>query len=587
MDSRLQQNSTRIERGLRRVFTRPWLAALLVGIAIHGFNAMNQWFAGAGSYFASHWLAIRIQPSYGVVQVLIPFLVPWLVTGIGRHLAGINRAAMLAAFPDANPDLVIKLDRDGLPLYANRAVRRWLRELGEPADAIETILPEGYIARLAYEGAAATPLIVPFSRDGREIEYVYRREEGGNGVFVAGRDVTSVRHITHRLETANRRFRRLIEMFDKTLTHFDPLRFERHEHYRRVLGALLRDPDSGPADKPTHLFLAERRADGLTGHIYTRRGDTINEDPEEIHVAPYEKSFAITWGKPEVICANWQESGVSLTRFQERFHPRVREKIGEIAGFATYQSGSVALIAFYQDYTVEPIDALMLKVMAVIGNSLHRIAVATQETEDSFIYTVEALARAAEANDEDTGEHIVRINEYSRLLAETLGMDKEFVRRIHFSAQMHDVGKIHVHPNILKKPGRLTDDEFEAMKSHPLYGAQILGDSKRLEMAAEIARCHHEKYNGTGYPLGLQGEEIPLSARIVALADVYDALRQKRVYKPAFSHERAVEIISWGDDRIDPSDFDPQVLNAFHKTSRQMDEIFNTFQAVEETEKTG
>ncbi|KAA3628617.1 MAG: hypothetical protein DWQ09_08065 [Proteobacteria bacterium] len=135
MDSHLQRNSTRIERGLRRVFTRPWLAALLVGIAIHGFNIMNQWFAGAGSYFASHWLAIRIQPGYGVVQVLIPFLVPWLVTGIGRHLAGINRAALRAAFPDANPDLVIKLDRDGLPLYANRAVRRWLQGEAIPLSA--------------------------------------------------------------------------------------------------------------------------------------------------------------------------------------------------------------------------------------------------------------------------------------------------------------------------------------------------------------------------------------------------------------------------------------------------------------------
>lgn len=311
------------------------------------------------------------------------------------------------------------------------------------------------------------------------------------------------------------------------------------------------------------------------------------EDPEEIHVAPYERSFAITWGKPEVISANWEESGVSLTQFQERFHPRVREKLGEIEGFATYQSGNVALIAFYRDYAVEPVDALILKAMAVFGNSLQRVAAATQGTEKAFIYTVEALARASEANDEDTGDHIVRINEYAKLLAETLGMEGDFVRRIHYSAQMHDVGKIHVHPDILKKPGPLTDAEFAAMKSHPLYGAQILGDSKRLEMAAEIALCHHEKFNGTGYPRGLQGEEIPISARIVALADVYDALRQERVYKPALSHDRAVEIIIWGDDRTDPSAFDPRVLDAFHKVSRQMDEIFNTIRTVEETKMTG
>lgn len=112
------------------------------------------------------------------------------------------------------------------------------------------------------------------------------------------------------------------------------------------------------------------------------------------------------------------------------------------------------------------------------------------------------------------------------------------------------------------------------MKAHPVYGARILGDSPRLIMAREIALHHHEKYNGTGYPHGIKGDAIPLSARIVALADVYDALRQKRVYKPAFSHDKAVNIITEGDGRTLPDDFDPQVLAAFSRIKKKLDYTF-------------
>jgi HD-GYP domain-containing protein (c-di-GMP phosphodiesterase class II) len=143
---------------------------------------------------------------------------------------------------------------------------------------------------------------------------------------------------------------------------------------------------------------------------------------------------------------------------------------------------------------------------------------------------------------------------------------------------MHDVGKIHIDPAILKKPGKLTDAEFKIITTHPIIGSKILGDSPYLAMAAEIALNHHEKFNGKGYPHGLKGEEIPLSARIVAIADVYDALRQERVYKPAFSHEKSIQIITEGDGRTSPEDFDPDVLQAFIKSGNKLREIFEKYQ---------
>jgi len=279
-------------------------------------------------------------------------------------------------------------------------------------------------------------------------------------------------------------------------------------------------------------------------------------------------------GEEEVVFVNWEDDADNLNDFQDRFHPQVRSQIGVIERYTTYRSGNIAIIAFYCGRKLDHYDAMILKALATFSQSLHRIAEEGRETERAFLYTVDALARAAEANDEDTGSHIVRINEYAKVLAEEMGMDEHFVRTIHFSAQMHDVGKVHISPEILKKPSKLSDEEFNKMKAHPVYGARILGDSPRLTMAREIALHHHEKYNGTGYPHGIKGDAIPLSARIVALADVYDALRQKRAYKPAFSHHKAMNIITEGDGRTLPDDFDPQVLSAFKRIEKQLDYIF-------------
>lgn len=123
----------------------------------------------------------------------------------------------------------------------------------------------------------------------------------------------------------------------------------------------------------------------------------------------------------------------------------------------------------------------------------------SRRAQEGFEYTTGALSRAAEANDEDTGHHIVRINYYSGKLARLLGFNRQFVDNISLLAQLHDVGKIHINPNILKKPGRLTDKEFEEMKQHTIYGAKIIGDHPRLALARQIALGHHEKWDGAGY----------------------------------------------------------------------------------------
>jgi HD-GYP domain-containing protein (c-di-GMP phosphodiesterase class II) len=197
------------------------------------------------------------------------------------------------------------------------------------------------------------------------------------------------------------------------------------------------------------------------------------------------------------------------------------------------------------------------------------------ETEEAFQLSIKLLARAAELHDENTARHVERVNEYSYFLANCLGMDQAFCDEIRYSAQLHDVGKMSIDMAILNKKGRLDDDERREMMNHPVYGHRILSASDRLSMAADIALSHHEQWNGEGYPERRRGEEIPISARIVAVADIYDALRSERPYKRGLTHDEASTTILEGDDRLDPADhFDPKLLALFEDQHHGMAEIW-------------
>lgn len=186
------------------------------------------------------------------------------------------------------------------------------------------------------------------------------------------------------------------------------------------------------------------------------------------------------------------------------------------------------------------------------------------------------LAAAAEHRDPDTGYHIKRIGFYSLALARYMGMSDDFCRNIFLSSQLHDIGKIGIPDVVLLKRGGLSADEYDMMKKHTLIGQMILGGSSNdiIQMAELISLQHHERWDGSGYPLGLKGEEIGIEARIVILADQYDALRSQRPYKPSYGHEECVRIITEGDERTSPMHFDPAVLNAFKAISFDFNDIF-------------
>lgn len=244
-----------------------------------------------------------------------------------------------------------------------------------------------------------------------------------------------------------------------------------------------------------------------------------------------------------------------------------------------------ALAMGAKDFLVKPFDST--EVLLRINNLLEtrrlhlqlrdhnrelerRVAERARQLEAARIEILERLAIAAEYRDDDTGEHIHRVARVSAMIAHVLGMSLQEVELIRRSSTLHDLGKIGVSDTILLKPGRLTPEEFEVVKAHTTIGAQILAGSEvpLLQWAEEIALTHHERWNGTGYPLGLAGDRIPITGRIVSVADVFDALTHDRPYKRAWPVDRAVEEILSQAGR----QFDPEVVRAFAEVLRRWSE---------------
>lgn len=241
------------------------------------------------------------------------------------------------------------------------------------------------------------------------------------------------------------------------------------------------------------------------------------------------------------------------------------------------------------DFVEKPfaIQELILRVNRVLRERRLKQAAEQkhEELKEAYIDSIHRLVMASEFKDENTGDHIVRIGEYSRLIARLLGWSDKDVETISYAAPMHDVGKIGIPDRIMLKPGKLTHVEFETMKTHTVIGARLLSRSKSgiLKMACDIALTHHEKYNGKGYPNALSGEDIPLPGRIVALTDTFDALTSKRPYKDPYPPEMAMDIIR----RERGMHFDPELTDLFVDHFEGFLEIREKIGGVEEIDLAG
>jgi len=301
--------------------------------------------------------------------------------------------------------------------------------------------------------------------------------------------------------------------------------------------------------------------------------------------------------KPDIILLDIMMPNMDGYRVAERLKQKPETKdipIIMVTALEDQQSRIRGLAAGAEEFVSKPVNAneLQIRVRNLLrlkqaGDILKehkqmletQVAERTEELQTSFIEAIMTLMRAAEYRDDETGAHVKRISYYASALAKKLGMDVRFCDTIHYASPMHDIGKIGIPDHILLKPGSFTPGEWTIMQTHTIIGAGILEGqtSPYLQMGHDIALSHHERWDGGGYPQGRKGEATPLPARIMQICDVYDALRSKRPYKPAFDHDKAMHIITKGDGRTDPSHFDPEVLTAFESSAGDLEAIFDSY----------
>ncbi|MEK6698550.1 MAG: HD domain-containing phosphohydrolase [Nitrospirota bacterium] len=371
------------------------------------------------------------------------------------------------------------------------------------------------------------------------------------------------------LNSAYDKITNLISFGEKSLLSFDPLTFDLMSKVDDIVSQLIRKTPE-MAGKPQYVVVGVPDVTGVwQWHQYEFMGDRLNRAPitHDIRLRP---DATGTVG-PTVVYYN--KADLELPR-PRAFVKELGSLSARTSNMMCFLSEALCIVAVNYGRDVTAYDASVLNSFVMQSLFLRSLSGQIRETEYAFEYTVYALARAAEANDEDTGNHILRVGDYSAVIAEGLGMDGKFAEALRLQATLHDVGKIHVHPDILKKPGKLTPEEWVEMRKHTVHGATIIGEQPRLLIARKIASSHHERWDGGGYPQGLKGEQIPIEGRIMNIADQYDALRNRRVYKPAFDHRTTCKILTEGDGRSLPSHFDPKVLQVFKRSHTLFNEIY-------------
>jgi response regulator RpfG family c-di-GMP phosphodiesterase len=351
---------------------------------------------------------------------------------------------------------------------------------------------------------------------------------------------------------------------EKTISTFDDADFHLMAKVDGVVDLLMRN-GSGPGGPQSVLVRILAGAAGHEWHLYAANGEVRRTAVARDPVPDVTAGDSLS-----TFFSNDPGHEPAFLPFTGKFHT-----LGiELRNIVGYASDALCVFAINYEKSVSRYEAAVVNNLVMHTLFLRSLAMELKEIDDAFTYTVYALARAAEANDEDTGNHILRVGEYCALLAGKMGLDREFVESIRVQAPLHDVGKIHIHPGILKKSGGLTAEEWETMKQHSVYGAKIIGEHRKLAIGKSIALTHHERWDGTGYPKGLKGEQIPIEGRMVNIADQYDALRNARSYKPAFDHDTTHKIITVGDGRTMPGHFDPEVLRTFKENGSGFEEVY-------------
>ncbi|PCI21626.1 MAG: hypothetical protein COB67_13960 [SAR324 cluster bacterium] len=360
------------------------------------------------------------------------------------------------------------------------------------------------------------------------------------------------------------------------------------------------------------VFITKADKQGnLIGKV-TKRQEEVLEHSKEIVISKDSSAPVLHSRQQEMVVSGEISDFSSRQEFETEFpfDERVKEFLGfPINNFVNYHETDFSIIAFNQGKELSEDDSLFIGTLVNNTRAIVRLLNLAIANEEQFLQKVMGLCSAAEYSDEITGKHILRVNAYSKVIAQKMGCSGSFIEAISQVAALHDIGKVAI-PELIKLPKKYTPEEREMMQMHTVFGAQIIKtmmnyssrEEPKLKMAYNIALHHHQTWMGNGYPnikgngtpispvskhikdyrelSPLKGEEIPIEALITGLADCYDALRSKRQYKPEFSHEKTYKILAF-DDRLGISGaerFSPQVWQVFEEFQTEFAHIFESMQ---------
>jgi len=398
------------------------------------------------------------------------------------------------------------------------------------------------------------------------------------------RMLLKVRDLNERLGRSLASVAELTRFAKESAEDFEPAEFELMSRVDRLVDRVIREGGAVP-DRPQLMIVGVRENAGWAWRQY----ESPFKELLRHELEPGGERLLSLPGPGQSISFHARR-GEFTSRGLDGFVARLEEQpqlAAQLRDLLAFLSDGLCVFAANFDRDVRDDDATILDILAAEIISLQRLAELARRNEEDTARTVAALLRAAALHGGRDEGHPRRVGEYSALLARQLGLGERFVATIRLQAQLHDVGNLGIPHDVLMKKGTPDFREWEAIRAHTRLGAEIIGNHPRLAMAMGIALSHHENWDGSGYPNWLQGEQIPLAARIAALADRYDALRVARPYKPAMSHDAASAVILQGSDRVRPEHFDPTVLRAFQELAPRFAEVFADMQTPSRERRVG
>ncbi len=447
------------------------------------------------------------------------------VTDITKSKQLHRQLDVLTLLPEVNPDIILVMECFDTITYVNPAARLWLREHGfNSTEELHRLLPAAYRENICTHCDKRSTHTERIEYEGRVYHFKRKPLAGARKCMITVSDVSEFERISRERELYFQAFRSSI-------------------HAMVITDAAGKIEYINPQFEELYGVTAEKVC-GKTPRILNPGRDAYRDlgySDEE-----YEKLFSSMWKSiSDPSLGHWDGEVVN------------RKSDGQLAWINLLISAVFGEDGKIGNYIGIPID----------------VSERRRREMDIRLEIIHTITELAEMRDNETGAHIQRVGLYSGLLAEKLGLSKKFRDDIEIFAPHHDIGKVGISDSILLAERRLTNEEFEIIKTHAAHGYRLLKDKPSLEMAASIAYTHHEKFDGSGYPRGLTGEAIPLEGRITALVDVYDALRSTRPYKEAWSHKDAVEEIR----RVSGSHFDPRIVEVFLSLEKEFEEIARTY----------